>query len=135
MAYRLIPGVRQDHRGRTYQLGVYPNGKVINVPAAADATNLERGEHIIVPEHQQHITKVRPIMKLKPTEIAKRKAVVEYRHSGENTVFRRAYDTNETAQTIVDLVLRPLMRFDGKEWHVVFPSGMDYYAQYHIDGE
>ena len=32
MAYTLIPGVRQDHRGRHYQLATYPNGKVIEVP-------------------------------------------------------------------------------------------------------
>lgn len=32
MAYELIPGFRQDHRGRTYQLAHYPNGKLIEVP-------------------------------------------------------------------------------------------------------
>ena len=32
MAYELIPGVRQDHRGQCYQIGRYPNGKLINVP-------------------------------------------------------------------------------------------------------
>lgn len=32
MSYELIPGVRQDHRGRTYQLARYPNGKLIEVP-------------------------------------------------------------------------------------------------------
>lgn len=32
MAYELIPGVRQDHKGRNYQLARYPNGKVIEVP-------------------------------------------------------------------------------------------------------
>ena len=32
MAYEIIPGVRQDHRGRLYQNGRYPNGKGIEVP-------------------------------------------------------------------------------------------------------
>lgn len=32
MAYELIPGVRQNHRGKTYQIGRYPNGKLIDVP-------------------------------------------------------------------------------------------------------
>lgn len=32
MAYTLIPGVMQDERGRCYQHGRYPNGKLISVP-------------------------------------------------------------------------------------------------------
>ena len=32
MSYSLISGVRQDHKGRLYQLATYPNGKVIEVP-------------------------------------------------------------------------------------------------------
>ena len=31
MAYELIPGVRQDHRGKLYQFGRYPNGKLIEI--------------------------------------------------------------------------------------------------------
>lgn len=32
MAYELIAGVQQDHKGRLYQYGRYPNGKTIQVP-------------------------------------------------------------------------------------------------------
>lgn len=32
MSYHLIPGVRQDHRGRFYRIAVYPSGKTIAVP-------------------------------------------------------------------------------------------------------
>lgn len=33
MAYVVIPGVRQDHRGFLYFHGIYPNGKLIQIPA------------------------------------------------------------------------------------------------------
>lgn len=32
MTYELIPGVKQDEKGRDFQLGRYPNGKLIVVP-------------------------------------------------------------------------------------------------------
>ena len=34
MAYTLIPGTRQDHKGRHYQLARYSNGKLIEVPVS-----------------------------------------------------------------------------------------------------
>lgn len=37
MAYTLIPGFRQDEKGRNYQLAQYPNGKLIQVPVAQPA--------------------------------------------------------------------------------------------------
>lgn len=33
MAYILLPGVMQDHRGKYFQYGRYPNGKCVDVPA------------------------------------------------------------------------------------------------------
>jgi len=35
MAYAVIPGIRQDHRGRRYFQAVYPNGKLIQIFALA----------------------------------------------------------------------------------------------------
>ena len=58
MSYSLIPGVRQDHRGRLYQVGRYPNGKTIVVPYSSDIEQrplrfllahwwtLEPGQHV-----------------------------------------------------------------------------------------
>lgn len=38
MAYRIIPGVRQDHKGQLYQVAVWPNSsKTINVPYSRSA--------------------------------------------------------------------------------------------------
>lgn len=36
MSYQIIPGVKQDHRGRLYRHGAYPNGKLIIVPYEAE---------------------------------------------------------------------------------------------------
>lgn len=96
MAYELKPGIRQDHRGRLYRQAIYPNGKVIVVPYAADGAPAAR--MIPVAETQRM---PRRILTLKGVDMIQRRMRVDLRVRGEHEV-RTIQDQNAVAQAFVD---------------------------------
>jgi hypothetical protein len=48
MAYELIPGIQQEHRGKLYQQARYPSGKLIMVPVEDPAVTSEAMQPVVV---------------------------------------------------------------------------------------
>lgn len=121
MAYTLIPGVQQDHKGRYYQYGVYPNGKGIQVPCTID-TKVKRVTEWHLPDDYMPETAVNSQFEKK----RKTEAVLEWRMQNGSMV--RDIGPQELIEATV-LSILPLMRFDGRRWLVAI-SGADWHVQY-----
>lgn len=126
---KISQDVRQDHKGRNYRVEYFAaSGKIRQFIYVEDATKLPAGYVVPTPKVEER----RPVLTLKPAaQLARRLAIVEARHSGERNTTKFQYDNPQDAQRLVDELCRPLMRFDGKEWYVVFPTTVDHYTQRH----
>lgn len=140
MAYKILPGVQQDYRGRKFLQAVYPNGKVIMVPYSEDP-QAPRAATLAVPEEPAIKPKRRIIttrssdgtlkeMRFRP----KRLNVVECRLRGELRKF--SYDNREDFEELLDH-LRPLMQSHdcGKTWRAVESNISDWHNAYHLDSK
>lgn len=126
--YRLSEGVQQDHKGRLYRQAFFPSGKFAGIIWVKNPT-AETERAVTIPVIEE--VKRRPILRAKSGVASNHKAVVEWRYTGESMVKTMEVDSPAEAQQLVDEDFRPLMRFDGKEWHVVGNGLADYYVQYH----
>lgn len=87
MSYTIQPGVRQDHKGRLYQIGTYPNGKSIMVPYSANGAEPAR----MIPLPPEPQKPQRPVLttgvdeKRAVLSLRKRRHVLVYRYIGQGT--------------------------------------------------
>jgi hypothetical protein len=122
MAYTLLPGVQQDHKGRYYQVGVYPNGKAIQVPYT-HAPRVPFKRHLLPDDWTPP-----KVAEAQYEEKRKTRAVVEWRNPTALGLCR-VWGPEEYIARLVQNDLMPLMRFDGRRWLVAFP-GADWFVQY-----
>lgn len=129
----LIPGLRQDHKGRFYQLGRYPSGKVVEVPIRENIAQLPAARTIPIPQALAPVQ--RAVSSRGAIATHARSAFVEWRDSGTSAILRD-YGPQSVIDQFVGEQLRPLMRSPdcGKTWIAVESrGGADWYNQYNGD--
>lgn len=131
MSYRIIPGVRQGVRRNgaryLYQIGIYPNGKSIEVPYTD--TGAERGYSIPLP------VEIKPQRRQREQKVSyQSRMVLEFRERITQQRHRKVGNSREL-QEYIDLQLRPLMRSPdcGKTWVAVELQAVDWMNQYHSE--
>lgn len=136
MAYRLLPGIRQDHRGRFYQNAVYPSGKTIMVPyQGGDAPKGRTIPSPLPPERK------RPTLRAPTYDLSKRRMEVHYRIKGEEEVrvlvdyapVAQAFVDQHRAQCLEDTKGEPLRDQFTNSLLLFQPSHWDFFIQQHID--
>lgn len=124
MAYEILPGVKQDAKGRLYQVGRYPNGKLIDVPY--QDTKAPPARMIPVPVQAPRVI----LRVMRKVDNTKRLAHVRWRDKDKPTVFHDFTNDPEVIQRFVEEQCVPFCRFDGKNWLIVSYQ-VDWFVQYH----
>lgn len=126
MAYKILPGVRTDHKGRRYQIAVYPNGKGIMVPYS-ETPGAEKHVPVISVETE----KPRRILRTKQGAVKwPYEAYVRWRDAGQAEVFED-FGPTSVIQAFVDTDLRPLCISPdcGQTWRLLESIAVDHFVQ------
>lgn len=134
----LLPGVRQDHRGKLYQLGRYPSGKSVMVPyeeAGAPPARMIPEPKLEPKPFKAKLTTglngERRVVKQGPNRLH----VVELRRNGAAKRIKEVAANGSNGLAAL-LEVGEILRFDGKQWLFAFtPIAFDWHVQYHIDEE
>lgn len=137
MTWKLLPGVRQDSRGRSYQVLVNSFGRQDIV--RYEPTGAEQARMIPVIETKKL---PRKILTLKGADMTRRRMRVDFRVCGSSEV-RTVQDKQEVVQAFVDqhraygyLDAEGELARERSEPHQIIlaqASGWDYFVQYHVD--
>lgn len=133
----ILPGVQQLANGKKFKLGRYPSGKSVIVPY--EETGAPAARMIPTPvEAEKPKRKVITVtnakgekVELKPFQ-PKRLHVVEMRRVGKDMAILKETVPNGS-NGLAAYIDSCLLRFDGKEWHPLFPPVIEWHVQYHID--
>jgi len=132
MSWTLLPGVRQDHRGRNYQVLINSRGKEDVVYVQHDS-NAPAGYTIPVPEPVKRTVLRKPVATGPAT---KHLMVVEYRKVGQKAIAKLEFD-NSDGEHFIHQEVRCLLRSPdcGSSWLPATGNITDYHVAYHLDEE
>ena len=129
---KISQDVRQDAKGRLYRVEYYVNSGRIRQFIYVEPPSASTPMGYTIPQPVAKRAATQSSAK-RETITLKRKSIVERADSLRKIKEVQEFDSSRAAQQFVDEICRPLMRYDGKEWHVLFPTETYHYVQYHLD--